>query len=248
MLRDATVKKAGHNLKYDVQVMRRAGIEVGGLAYDSMLASFVADPSRRSHGIDALVLEAFGTLMTQYTDLTGKGKLQIPFAEVSVAAAASYCGADSAMVLALHDWYAPTLDQAALRPLLETLEMPLIPVLVDMEWTGILIDLPRFAELGRILGHDLEVLETQIQAAAGGGCGHERTGQCCRSAPLRRAGRGQATWLHLAALSKNLPVRGNRGSGRQRPRRRVSGAACGFGLGALRALRGQVACPRCAGV
>ena len=148
--------------------MRRAGIEVGGLAYDSMLASFVADPSRRSHGIDALVLEAFGTLMTQYTDLTGKGKQQIPFAEVWVAAAASYCGADSAMVLALHDWFAPTLDQAALRPLLETLEMPLIPVLVDMEWTGILIDLPRFAELGRILGHDLEVLETQIQAAAGG--------------------------------------------------------------------------------
>ena len=168
LLRDASVKKAGHNLKYDVQVMRRAGIEVGGLAYDSMLASFVADPSRRSHGIDALVLEAFGTLMTQYTDLTGKGKQQIPFAEVSVAAAASYCGADSAMVLALHDWFAPTLDQAALRPLLETLEMPLIPVLVDMEWTGILIDLPRFAELGRILGHDLEVLETQIQAAAGG--------------------------------------------------------------------------------
>lgn len=113
------------------------------------------------------MLEAFGTLMTQYTDLTGKGKQQIPFAEVSVAAAASYCGADSAMVLALHDWFAPTLDQAALRPLLETLEMPLIPVLVDMEWTGILIDLP-FAELGRILGHDLEVLETQIQAAAGG--------------------------------------------------------------------------------
>ncbi len=167
MLRDATVKKAGHNLKYDVQVMRRAGVEVGGLAYDSMLASFVVDPSRRSHGIDALVVDAFGVLMTQYSDLAGKGKKEIPFAEVPVVAAADYCGADSAMVLALHDYFAPMLDQAELRPLLETLEMPLIPVLVDMEWVGIAIDGPRFKELDRILTHDLEVLSAEIQKAAG---------------------------------------------------------------------------------
>jgi DNA polymerase-1 len=168
LLRDPSVPKAGHNLKYDIQVMRRAGIEVAGLAYDSMLASFVADPSRRSHGIDALVLEAFGLLMTQYTDVTGKGKLQIPFAEVSVPVAAAYCGADSAMVLKLKEYFAPMLEQGELRRLLETLEMPLIPVLVDMEWTGIMIDGPRFTELGRMLGHDLEVLEKQIMEAAGG--------------------------------------------------------------------------------
>ncbi|MES2305053.1 MAG: DNA polymerase I [Gemmatimonadota bacterium] len=167
LLRDASVPKAGHNIKYDTQVMRRAGIEVGGIAYDSMLASFVLDPSRRSHGIDALALEFLGVSMTQYTDLTGKGKAQIPFAEVPISRAAAYCGADSATVLALHALFEPELERTSLRPLLDTIEMPLVPVLVDMEWAGIAIDVPRFAELGSALGHDLEVLEQEIQRAAG---------------------------------------------------------------------------------
>ena len=168
LLEDPGVPKAGHNLKYDVQVLRRAGIEVAGLAYDSMLASFVLDPSRRSHGIDALALECFGQQMTQYTDLTGKGKTQIPFAEVDVAQAAAYCGADSATVLALRDHFAADLERHQLAPLFEQIEMPLVPVLVDMEWTGIRIDTARFAELGKSLGHDLDVLSQEIQRAAGG--------------------------------------------------------------------------------
>ncbi|MES2123455.1 MAG: DNA polymerase I [Gemmatimonadota bacterium] len=167
LLRDPGVPKAGHNIKYDTQVMRRAGVEVAGIAYDSMLASFVLDPSRRSHGIDALALEFLGIPMTQYTDLTGKGRSQIPFAEVPVDKAAAYCGADSATVLALHALFDPELDRTMLRPLLDTIEMPLVPVLVDMEWAGIAIDIPRFAELGAALGHDLEVLEQEIQHAAG---------------------------------------------------------------------------------
>jgi DNA polymerase-1 len=167
LLRDPAVPKAGHNIKYDAQVMRHAGVEVAGIAYDSMLASFVLDPSRRSHGIDALALEFLGTSMTQYTDLTGKGKAQIPFAEVRVDRAAAYCGADSATVLALHALFDPELDRTALRPLLQNIELPLVPVLVDMEWAGIAIDGPRFTALGAALTHDLEVLELEIQRAAG---------------------------------------------------------------------------------
>lgn len=168
LLEDPGVPKAGHNLKYDVQVLRRAGIEVAGLAYDSMLASFVLDPSRRSHGIDALALECFGQRMTQYTDLTGKGKTQIPFAEVDVVQAAAYCGADSATVLALREHFAGDLERHKLVPLLEQIEMPLVPVLVDMEWTGIRIDTAQFAELGKSLGHDLDALSQEIQRTAGG--------------------------------------------------------------------------------
>ena len=168
LLEDPAVPKAGHNLKYDVQVLRRAGIEVAGLAYDSMLASFVLDPSRRSHGIDALALECLGQRMRQYTDLAGKGKTEIPFAEVEVDKAALYCGADSATVLALRDYFAADLEQHKLLPLLQTIEMPLIPVLVDMEWAGIRIDTARFAELGASLGHDLDVLSQEIRRAAGG--------------------------------------------------------------------------------
>jgi len=167
VLRDPAVPKAGHNIKYDTQVMRHAGIEVAGIAYDSMLASFVLDPSRRSHGIDALALEFLGLSMTQYTDLTGKGKAQIPFAEVPIDRAAAYCGADSATVLALHALFEPELERTSLRPLLQNIEMPLVPVLVDMEWAGIAIDGPRFVALGAALGHDLEVLALEIQRAAG---------------------------------------------------------------------------------
>ncbi len=167
LLEDSSVPKAGHNLKYDVQVLRRAGVEVAGLAYDSMLASFVLDPSRRSHGIDALSIEFLGRSMTLYTDLAGRGKNQIPFAEVPVDKAAAYCGADSATVLGLREHFAPELERNALLPLLETLEMPLIPVLVDMEWTGIAIDPAHFVQLDRELTHDLQVLEQEIQRVAG---------------------------------------------------------------------------------
>ncbi len=167
LLEDATVPKAGHNLKYDVQVLRRAGVEVAGLSYDSMLASFVLDPSRRSHGIDSLALECLGQRMTQYTDLAGKGKTEIPFAEVEVERAALYCGADSVTVLALREHFAHDLEHHRLLPLLQTIEMPLIPVLVDMEWAGIRIDTARFAELGLSLGKDLEQLSGEIQAIAG---------------------------------------------------------------------------------
>ncbi len=124
LLRDATPSKAGHNIKYDWQVLRRAGVELGGVAYDSMLASFVVDPGRRSHAIDTLSVEYFGRPMRSFTDLTGRGKAQIPFAEVPVAEAAAYCGADAETVLALHDVMAPVIRDHALERLLNDIEMP----------------------------------------------------------------------------------------------------------------------------
>ena len=167
LLADPRVPKAGHNIKYDWQVLRRAGVELAGVAYDSMLASFVLDPGRRSHGIDVLCLEHFGRAMRSYADLTGKGKAQIPFAEVPVAAAAAYCGADSAAVLALHDFFAPALRDIAMEPLLRDIELPLVAVLTDMEWDGISIDPAVFARLSAELGGDLRRLEGEIAAVAG---------------------------------------------------------------------------------
>ena len=167
LLRDAGVPKAGQNIKYDWQVLRRAGVELAGVRYDSMLASFVLDPGRRSHAIDALSLEHLGRGMRSYTDLTGKGASQIPFAEVGIADAAAYCGADSATVLALHALFAPQLQEMALAPLLDELEMPLVEVLVDMEWAGIAIDRPLFDRLSRDMAVELARLEATIQAAAG---------------------------------------------------------------------------------
>ena len=167
LLRDATPSKAGHNIKYDWQVLRRAGVELGGVAYDSMLASFVVDPGRRSHAIDTLSVEYFGRPMRGFTDLTGRGKAQIPFAEVPVAEAAAYCGADAETVLALHDVMAPVIRDHALERLLNDIEMPLVEVLVDMEWEGIAIDRELFARISVELAGDLNQLERQIAALAG---------------------------------------------------------------------------------
>ncbi|HEV7366374.1 MAG TPA: DNA polymerase I [Gemmatimonadales bacterium] len=167
LLTDPGVPKAGHNVKYDWQVLRRNGIELSGVAYDSMLASFVLDPGRRSHAIDTLCLEHLGRTLQTYRDLAGKGKSEVPFAEVAVPLAANYCGTDSATVLALHQFFAPMLAEMELEPLLREIEMPLLEVLVDMEWEGIAIDRALFRKLSDELGGDLRRLEQQITRAAG---------------------------------------------------------------------------------
>jgi DNA polymerase-1 len=167
LLEDPSVKKAAHNIKYDWQVLRQAGIELAGAAYDSMLASFVLDPGRRSHAIDTLCLEHFGRTLQTYADLTGRGKAQTSFAQVSVQAAASYCGGDSGTVLALHDFFAPALRDIAMEPLLREIEMPLVAVLTDMEWDGISIDRAVFDRLNAELGAELRRLEGEIATVAG---------------------------------------------------------------------------------
>jgi DNA polymerase-1 len=167
LLGDPAVPKAGHNIKYDWQVLRRAGVELAGVTFDTMLASFILDPGRRSHAIDNLCLEHLGRTMKTYQDVVGRGRSEIPFAEVAVLAAADYCGADSATVLALHDFFAPALREVQMEDLLRDVEMPLVEVLVDMEWEGINVDRALFTRLGEELGADLRRLEIEISRVAG---------------------------------------------------------------------------------
>jgi DNA polymerase-1 len=166
-LEDPLVPKAGHDIKYDWQVLRRAGVELGGVMYDSMLASFVLDPGRRSHALDTLSLEHLGRPMMGLVDLVGKGKTQQAIAEVGIRAAASFCCAGSATVLALHKVFAQPLREHSLEPLLRDIEIPLIAVLVDMEWAGIRVDPEVFAHLSRQLIADLRNLEGRIVELAG---------------------------------------------------------------------------------
>ena len=167
LLNSPWVPKAGHNIKYDWQVLRRAGVELAGVVYDSMLASFVLEPGRRSHGIDALALEHLGRTMRTYVDLVGKGKAEIAFAEVAISEAADYCGDDSATVLALHEHFAAPLEATGMMPLFGEIEMPLVEVLVDMEWAGITVDRERLARISGELAADLAALEQRIAVVAG---------------------------------------------------------------------------------
>jgi len=167
LLEDQAVRKTGQNAKHDVLVLRRAGINLRGLDFDTMLASYVLDPGRRSHGIDVLALEFLDHSMMSYEDLCGKGKAAIPFDECPVEAARNYSCEDADMTLRLRAIFEPQLDNAEVRPLLENVEIPLVHVLSEVEWTGISIDVPWFRSLKVRFRREREAVEKQIYSAAG---------------------------------------------------------------------------------
>ncbi len=167
LLADAEVHKTAHNAKYDLLVLRRTGVSVRGLDFDSMLASYLLDPGRRSHAIDALAVEFLQTSMTGYDELTGKGKTQLPFDVVPVAVACDYSCADADMALRLRLLFEPKLEEAGAAALLRDLELPLVDVLAEMEWHGIAIDVPWFHSLKTRFARERGVVEQQIYAAAG---------------------------------------------------------------------------------
>ncbi|HSB54442.1 MAG TPA: DNA polymerase I [Gemmatimonadales bacterium] len=167
LLRDPAVPKAGHDLKYAWQVLRRAGVEVAGVSYDSMLASFVLDPGRRSHALDTLSLEHLGRSLRLYTDIAGRGRNEVPFDEVPLPSAAEFGAATTTTVLALEQFFAPSLSGMGLEQLLRKIELPLVRVLVDMEWTGIAIDPALFTRMSGELTRDLTELEARIASISG---------------------------------------------------------------------------------
>ncbi|MBI4409385.1 MAG: DNA polymerase I, partial [Gemmatimonadetes bacterium] len=136
LLADARVAKIGHDLKHDLLVLRRAGVELAGLAFDSMIASYVLNPGRREHGLDSLALEVLDHKTMTYADLCGKGKEQIPLAQVEVERAGEYFCQNADLALRLADTFREELERFELLPLLTEMEMPLVGVLADMEWAG----------------------------------------------------------------------------------------------------------------
>ena len=167
LLGDAAVAKVGHNIKYDWLVLRHAGVTLRGVAFDTMIASFMIDPARRSHELEALALEHLNTRLRPLEDLVGKGRAVKSFAEVAVQEAADYCGAACGTTLRLWERLAATLADHNLERLFHDVEMPLIGVLVDMEWEGIAIDREHFTRLSIQMRGELTQLERAIHEQAG---------------------------------------------------------------------------------
>src|SRR5262249_27982696 len=115
--------------------------------FDSMLASYLLDPGRRSHALDALSIEFLQRSMTSYDEVAGKGKQQVPFDRVTVAAATQYSAADADVSLTLRSVFEPKLPEVNADVLLRDVELPLLAVLADMEATGVCIDLAWFQSL-----------------------------------------------------------------------------------------------------
>ncbi|MBT8402219.1 MAG: DNA polymerase I, partial [Gemmatimonadetes bacterium] len=166
-LADPEIEKIGHNLKYDLIVLDRAGVSLGGRMRDSMIASYVLDPSRRSHGLDDLALEILAHKTTSYADVAGKGRKEIPFAEVPLSEAGPYACEDADCAWRLWSRFEPELEQHALLPLYENLEIPLVPVLAAMEKAGVRVDVDVLQAMSTRLREELRRLEERIFEEAG---------------------------------------------------------------------------------
>jgi len=167
LIEDPAVRKTAQNGKFDLLVFRRAGIRLRGLEFDTMLASYVLDPGRRSHGLDILALDILGETMTSFEDLCGKGKGMIPIDEVPITCVRDYSCEDADMTLRLREKFEPQLEALALMPLFRDIEMPLIEVLAEMEWLGVSIDVEWFRSLKERFRREREQVEQAIYAEAG---------------------------------------------------------------------------------
>ncbi len=167
IMENASVKKIGQNIKYDLLVLRHYGIEVRGISFDTMIASYLLNPGRPSHGMDALALEYLNYKTLTYAEVTGTGKKQIGFDAVDVETATRYSGEDADIALRLNLMLAPLLREQNFEKLFHDMEMPLMEVLADMERTGVKIDAEFLKNMSVKLGTDIRGLEKNIFELAG---------------------------------------------------------------------------------
>lgn len=159
------IRKIAHNAKYDMTVLAEHGIPVRGLASDTMIAAYLL--GEKGLGLKDLAFTKLGVTMTPITDLIGKGKEQITMWHVPVAAAAPYAGADAAATLRLDRLLTPQLKDVELESLYRDVEIPLVPVLIDMERTGVALDVPLLKQISRDLAEKIGELENQIYSNVG---------------------------------------------------------------------------------
>lgn len=164
---DAKIPKIGHNVKYDYIVLARNGLVTSPLSFDSMLAEFVIDPSSRNLGLKNLVHARLGEEMTHIEELIGKGKNQLSMADIAIESVAPYAAADAETIIRLMPLLQKDLDRAGGAKLLAEIEMPLVPILAEMEMTGILLDLPFFQKFSEKLSTRIAEVEKQVFESVG---------------------------------------------------------------------------------
>ncbi len=168
LLADPEVRKVGQHLKYDLNVLARHGVEVKGLAYDTMLESYVLNSVATRHNMDALAKRYLGRETIKFEDIAGKGAKQISFDQVPLEQAAAYAAEDADVTWQLHQVLWPKLEaQEKLAAVFREIEMPLIPVLSRMERTGALVDGGLLSEQSRELALRMEALVARAQELAG---------------------------------------------------------------------------------
>ncbi len=161
------IGKAGHNLKYDYLVLKRAGLTLAPLSFDTMIAEWLINPASRNLGLKNLAWVRLGYEMTHIEELIGKGRGQKTMDQVPISEAADYAAADAAIVLRLIPLLQDDLRKQKAESLFNTMEMPLIPILAAMEETGILLDEDFFDRFSEELEARLGEIETKIHDVVG---------------------------------------------------------------------------------
>jgi len=167
ILEDSAIQKVGHNLKYDLEILRRAGYNLKPISFDTMIASYLLNAGTRQHGLDALAFNELGYQMQPIEGLIGKGKSQITMDIVPKEKVSWYCGEDVDITLRLKKMFQPSLTKENLENIFSTIEMPLIEVLASMEQNGIKMDTGFLNKLSGEAEITLNDLEQKIYKLTG---------------------------------------------------------------------------------
>ena len=167
VLENPDIKKMGQNIKYDYIVLSRFGITMQGIAFDTMIASYLLNPSVRGHSLDRIAMNLFGYKTISYEEVTGKGKNQIGFQEVPISEAVNYASEDADITFMAYQHFKKEIKDQGLFDLMENIEVPLITVLGNMEMEGIKVDKNVLKHLSNIFNLELKNLEKEIYSLAG---------------------------------------------------------------------------------
>lgn len=167
LFENPALRKVGQNLKFDMQVLANNGIILAGVWFDTMLASYLLNPARQGHGLDALAQEHLNHRMISFQDVAGSGRDQKNFAEVGIEAAARYAAEDADAAWLLHRKFEPLLKAGHDDTLFHTVEMPLLSILAGMENHGVLLDCALLDRLSADFAVRMTTLEEQVFSLAG---------------------------------------------------------------------------------
>ena len=166
LLEDPKIKKVGQNIKYDLIVLKNEGINLQGIVFDTMLASYILNPSGRRHNMDALAQDYLDHTTIKYKDVVGTASKEIGFDEVDVELATQYAAEDADITWRLYEKLSSILKGDDLQ-LFQELELPLLEVLAEMEIHGMKLDQKHLQNLSTIIEKKIEVHTKKIHSIAG---------------------------------------------------------------------------------
>jgi len=167
VLESTDYRKIGQNIKFDFKMLKRSGVELTNVYFDTMIASYLLNPSASGHKLSDIAFKYLGAVMTPIEDLIGKGAKQIPMSQVPVERVSEYACADADITFQVKSFLEAELKERDLAEICRAIELPLIPVLADMELTGVKINPDYLAKLSIDFEARLKEMEEKIHSSAG---------------------------------------------------------------------------------